>query len=213
LNYLKESKLIENAYHDEKYIADSLQYTQVEYFQDSILIKEFKYGYVRYELYKKNALFSNTIYYIRIVYPPILPHSGYLILFDKNGKYLSKKEVSGKYHLDIEFNAINGYSKIFLMVNYGDGGAGTFHDLININTVVNNKIISLYKYHNKYEGWYDESRVVKDSLIYFSYQSKLNQVMLINQIIKGNELNDDFEVTEQYQDTSIINANILLIKQ
>ena len=213
LDYLKESKLIEKGYWDDENIADSLQYTDVEYFEDSILIQGFRRGYIRCELFKTDSLFSDTIYHIGIVYPPILPHSGYIILFDKNGKYLSQKEVSGKYHLDIEFKNIDGHSKMFLMINSGDGGVGTFHDIININTVINNEIISLYEYHQKYESWYDESNVIKDSLIHFSYQSKLNQVMMINQITKGNELNDNFEITEQYQDTTIIPSNKLLIIQ
>lgn len=210
LDYLKESRLVENAYHDEANIADSLQYTQIEYFEDSILTKAFRHGYVRCELYKTNQLFHDNIYHIGIVYPPILPHSGYIIAFDKNGKYLYKEEVSGKYHLDIEFKSITGHPKIFLMISHGDGGAGTYHDMTSIYTISNNEITLLYEYHRKYESWYDPTNILEDTLISFSYYPELNQILMINEISKGKDTDDTLK---QYQDTTIILPKTLLIKQ
>jgi hypothetical protein len=206
LNYLKKSRLIENDHYKGKNMSDHVQHKEIEYFEDSILIKKFKHGFVPCELYKTDSLFSDDIYYIGIIKTFILPNSGYIILFDENGKYLDQKEISGKYYLDFKFKNLNGYPKKFLIVGYGNDGEDNYNKNEHIYTVSNNKITLLHEYRHEYTDMYGAANMVEDSLVSFSYQA--NQVMMIHQISRGENLHDPLQ---QYLDTTIIEPSALLI--
>lgn len=218
LSYLKESRIVENEYWDgennDTLNLDTLIFDNLEpQGSDTIFEKNINYAYAHCHLYKTDSTFHDTLYYIGIIHPPMPNLIGYLLLFNEDEKLIDQLGFYSKYNIaDISIDTISGLSKKLIIIDRYHGGIGIYHHYKLAYTIQDNKFGHIYAGEPKYEAWYDEEKVMKDSTISFYFNNELNQFVTINECKRGNELNDTFEIEKIYFDTSYLDYNFQTVE-